>query len=83
MRSVTDLPVTSYSAVLWLEEEMNSSEQSTAPAKYITCVIRSEMPKLKEVRLEIRCLLRAHPLGIKWTEGGYSSVFWGDSLVGK
>lgn len=45
------LSLTSDSAVLLKEEEMNSSEQPADPAKYITCVIRREPKKLTEAKL--------------------------------
>lgn len=48
---VSGLSLTSYSAVRLKEEEMNFSRQPAVPAKYITCVIRGELKKLKEVKL--------------------------------
>lgn len=48
---MVSLSLTSYSAVLPKEEEMNSSVQPAVPAKYITCVIRQGLKKLTEVKL--------------------------------
>lgn len=48
---VSGLSPTSCSAVRLKEEEMNSSQQPAVPAKCITCVIRGEPKKLKEVKL--------------------------------
>lgn len=58
-----------------MKERGNEFRQAAlSAAEYIACVIRREAEKFKEVELYIRCLQRACPLGIKWTEEGHILV---------